>query len=137
MDTTLNLEPIAQQTNELCRAIIDQPEFVGLHKRIESFLSDEKLKFEYQTLNERGALLQQKQQYGVELKPEEVAEFETLRTEFLANPVAKGFLEAQEEVQQVQDRIHQHLAKAFELGRVPQSGDFDFCSDGFGHCGCK
>lgn len=137
MNPTLNLEPIAAQTNELCRAIVSQPEFSGLHKRLDSFLQDEKLKFDYQMLNDRGALLQQKQQYGMELGAEEVEQFETLRKEFLGNPVAQDFLSAQEEVQQLQDRIHQHLAKAFELGRVPQSGDFDTCSDGFGHCGCS
>ena len=44
---------------------------------------------------------------------------------------------ANEEVQKVQDRIHQVIAKTFEIGRVPQQEDFDFCSDGFGDCGCS
>jgi len=88
-------------------------------------------------LNDRGALLQQKQQAGVEIAENEIADFEKLREEFMANPIASQFLEAQEEVQQVQDRIHQVIAKTFEVGHVPQSEDFDFCSDGFGNCGCE
>ena len=73
----------------------------------------------------------------LEIAENEIADFEKLREEFMANPIASQFLEAQEEVQQVQDRIHQVIAKTFEVGHVPQSEDFDFCSDGFGNCGCE
>ena len=133
----LDLKPIAKGTNHLCEAIVSQDGFTELYKKIDAFINDEKLKYEYSMLNERGALLQQKQQAGGEISDEEIAGFEKLRDEFMANPVATQFLEAQEEVQQVQDRIHQVIAKTFEVGRVPQSEDFDFCSDGFGNCGCE
>ena len=135
--TCLDLKPIAKGTNHLCEAIVSQEGFVELYKKIDTFINDEKLKYEYSMLNERGALLQQKQQAGGEISGEEIAGFEKLRDEFMANPVAIQFLEAQEEVQQVQDRIHQVIAKTFEVGRVPQSEDFDFCSDGFANCGCE
>ena len=135
--TCLNLKPIAEGTNQLCEAIVGQKGFADLYKKIDAFINDEKLKYEYSMLNERGALLQQKQQAGAEISDEEIAGFEKLRDEFMANPVATQFLEAQEEVQQVQDRIQQVIAKTFEVGRVPQSEDFDFCSDGFGSCGCE
>ncbi len=135
--TCLNLEPIAKGTNQLCETIVGQEGFPELYKKIDAFINDEKLKYEYSMLNERGALLQQKQQAGMEIADEEISDFEKLRDEFMANPVATRFLEAQEEVQQVQDRIHQVIAKTFEVGRVPQSEDFDFCSDGFGSCGCE
>ena len=135
--TCLDLKPIAKGTNHLCEAIVSQEGFVELYKKIDAFINDEKLKYEYSMLNERGALLQQKQQAGGEISDEEIVGFEKLRDEFMANPVASQFLEAQEEVQQVQDRIHQVIAKTFEVGRVPQSEDFDFCSDGFGNCGCE
>ena len=135
--TCLDLKPIAKGTNHLCDAIVSQEGFANLYKKIDAFINDEKLKYEYSMLNERGALLQQKQQASEEISDEEIAAFEKLRDEFMANPVATQFLEAQEEVQQVQDRIHQVIAKTFEVGRVPQSEDFDFCSDGFGNCGCE
>ena len=135
--TCLDLKPIAKGTNHLCDAIVSQEGFVNLYKKIDAFINDEKLKYEYSMLNERGALLQQKQQAGGEISDEEIVGFEKLRDEFMANPVASQFLEAQEEVQQVQDRINQVIAKTFEVGRVPQSEDFDFCSDGFGNCGCE
>jgi cell fate (sporulation/competence/biofilm development) regulator YlbF (YheA/YmcA/DUF963 family) len=135
--TCLDLKPIAEGTNQLCKAIVSQEGFAELYKKIDAFINDEKLKYEYGMLNDRGALLQQKQQAGMEIAEDEMADFEKLREEFMANPVATQFLEAQEEVQQVQDRIHQVIAKTFEIGRVPQSEDFDFCSDGFGNCGCE
>ena len=135
--TCLDLKPIAEGTNQLCEAIVSQEGFAELYKKIDAFINDEKLKYEYGMLNDRGALLQQKRQAGMEIAEDEMADFEKLREEFMANPVATQFLEAQEEVQQVQDRIHQVIAKTFEIGRVPQSEDFDFCSDGFGNCGCE
>ena len=135
--THLAMEPIKKGTDQLCESIVNQDGFKELYAKIDAFISDEKLKYEYSTLNERGALLQQKQQAQVEITAEEFLEFEKLRDEFLGNETAANFLAAQEEVQQVQDRIHQVIAKTFEIGRVPAQEDFDFCSDGFGDCGCN
>ena len=133
----LEMLPIKQGTDQLCESIVNQEVFKELYAKIDAFISDEKLKYEYSTLNERGALLQQKQQAGAEITEEEITAFEQLRTDFLGNKVADDFLAAQQEVQQVQDRIHQVIAKTFEVGRVPAQEDFDFCSDGFGDCGCS
>ena len=133
----LDMLPIKQGTDQLCESIVNQEGFKELYAKIDAFISDEKLKYEYSTLNERGALLQQKQQAGAEITEEEITAFEQLRNDFLENQVATDFLAAQEEVQQVQDRIHQVIAKTFEVGRVPAQEDFDFCSDGFGDCGCS
>ena len=135
--THLDLPPIKQGTEQLCEAIVNQDGFAVLYKKIEAFINDEKLKYEYGVLNDRGTLLQQRQQNGMEIKEDEIMEFEKLREEFMNNTVATDFLEAQEEVQQLQDKIHQVIAKSFEIGRVPQPEDFDFCSDGFGHSGCE
>ncbi len=133
---TLQASPIKEKTEALCEAIAGQSEFKTLYAKIEAFMNDEKLKYEYSYLNEHGSLLEQKQQHGVEIKPEEFEEFEKLRQEFMGNEVATDFLVAQEEVQDIQNRIHQYLAKTFELGRTPAQEDFDFCSDGFGNCDC-
>ena len=134
--THLDLVPIKQSTEQLCESIVSQDGFPELYKKIEAFISDEKLKYEYEMLNQRGTLLQQKQEAGLDITEEEIADFEKLREELLGNPVICGFHDAQEEVQQLQDKIHQVIAKSFELGRVPSQEDFDFCSDGFGDCGC-
>ncbi|MBL69256.1 MAG: hypothetical protein CMO74_12560 [Verrucomicrobiales bacterium] len=132
----LQAGPIKEKTEALCDAIANQEEFKELYAKIEAFMNDEKLKYDFGQLNDQGALLEQKQQYGLEIKQEEYDQFEKLRESFMSQKVATDFLEAQEEVQDIQNRIHQYLAKMFEIGRTPSQDDFDFCSDGFGDCGC-
>ncbi|MBR89792.1 MAG: hypothetical protein CMO66_00755 [Verrucomicrobiales bacterium] len=132
----LQAGPIKEKTEALCDAIANQVEFKELYAKIEAFMNDEKLKYDFGQLNDQGALLEQKQQYGLEIKQEEYDQFEKLRESFMSQKVATDFLEAQEEVQDIQNRIHQYLAKTFEIGRTPSQDDFDFCSDGFGDCGC-
>ena len=75
-----------------------------------------------------------KQSQGLELKPEEIAQFETLRESVVQNPVAQGFLDAQQQMQQLQQMVSRFLDKTFELGRRPE---FEDVHDGScGNCGC-
>ena len=92
----LEMLPIKKGTDQLCESIVNQEGFKELYAKIDAFISDEKLKYEYSTLNERGTLLQQKQQAGAEITEEEITAFEQLRTDFLDNKVADDFLAAQD-----------------------------------------
>jgi len=122
------------KTRELCQTILERPDFADLRRKIDAFMNDESVKFQYQMLNERGAALQQKQAQGLPVTDEEIGQFEALRQGFMGNPVATEFLDAQQEVGKLQDLVMQHLNKTFELGRVPAQEDFDTCcSSG---CGC-
>ena len=78
MDTATGESPIIQRTLDLCQAIVEQPDFQTLKERLDAFMGDELLKFQYQQVNDLGQLLQMKQSDGLELKPEEIAQFETL-----------------------------------------------------------
>ena len=69
------------------------------------------------------------------LTGEEISDFEQHREALLGNPVAKGFLDAQEELHQVQESIHKYVNKTLELGRLPNEEDFSDGSCGHG-CGC-
>ena len=51
----------------------------------------------------------------------------------LNNPVAKGFLDAQQQMQRVQSSVTKYVTKTFELGRVPEPDDFNTCGHG---CSC-
>jgi hypothetical protein len=53
----------------------------------------------------------------------------------LGNPVARGFLDAQEELHEIQSSIHKHISKTIELGRLPVAADLEEGSCGHG-CGC-
>lgn len=126
---------IIQKTRELCQTLLDQPEFTSIRQRMDTFMSDEEAKAQYQSLNEKGEFLTFKQKQGQPLADEEVAEFEGLRQKFLNNPVAQGFLDAQQEMHQIQESVGAYVGKTFELGRVPESEDFDSGSCG-PSCGC-
>ncbi len=138
METAVESSAVDEKIRDLCQAILDRPDFADLRRRIDAFMADEKAKYEYQMLNDSGALLQQKQQYGVQITEEEIGRFEALRDGFMKNPVATEFLDAQQEVSRVQDSIMKHIQKTLELGRVPTAEDMNdgSCCSGHG-CGCS
>jgi cell fate (sporulation/competence/biofilm development) regulator YlbF (YheA/YmcA/DUF963 family) len=134
METSSKDSLIVQKTQDLCQTLVEQPEFQNLKSRLDAFMADEGLKFQYQQVNDLGNLLQMKQSHGLELKPEEIEQFEALRTEFLNEPVAQGFLDAQQQLQSLHQTVGKFLDKTFELGRRPE---YDDVHDGScGDCGC-
>jgi len=135
MDTQAKESLITQRTLDLCQAIVDQSDFQVLKQKLDDFMSNELLKFEYQQVNGMGDLLRMKQSQGLELKPEEITQFEVMREKFLGDPVAQGFLDAQEQLQQLHEIVSRFLNKTFELGRRPEYEDVHdgSCRD----CGCQ
>ena len=135
MPTTIEETSIIQKTKELCQAILDQPNMQSIRQRVDAFMADEKTRSQYDGLMSKGQALQQKQQSSMPLTGDEITEFETQREALLNNPVARGFLDAQEELHQVQESIHQYVTKTLELGRMPTEEDLN--GGGCGHgCGC-
>ncbi len=126
---------ILQKTVELCEAIIAQPEFRSLRQQLDAFMADESLKARYQELAEQSTSLQQQHQQGGTLDAAEVSAFEQKRDTFLGNPVARGFLDAQEAMQDVRDTVTRYVTRTFELGRVPTEEDLGGCGCG-SSCGC-
>ena len=136
METTLENGAVLEKTKDLCQAILEQPDFQSIRRRIDTFMSDESVKAQYQELSDKGAMLQHKQQMGMQVNHDELLAFEKQRQDFLNNPVAQGFLEAQSAMSQVQDSVNRYLSMTFELGRMPNPEDFDHGSCGHG-CGCS
>ena len=126
---------IATKTRELCQAIIDQPEMISIRKRIDTFLSDSGARGQYETVMSKGQALQEKQSRSQPLESTEIADFEKHRDALLQNSVARGFLDAQEELHAIQHSIHQSISKTIELGRVPSEEDLADGSCG-GGCNC-
>ena len=128
---------ITDKIRELCQAILDQPSLRSARQRIDSFVADEKARAQYDGLMAKGQALQQKQQRSQQLTGEEISEFEKDREALLKNPVARGFLEAQQEMHEVHQSINQFVSKTLELGRMPTDADFqDEHGHGHGHGGC-
>jgi cell fate (sporulation/competence/biofilm development) regulator YlbF (YheA/YmcA/DUF963 family) len=126
---------IEEKTRELCQTIIAQPEMISIRKRIDTFMADDSTRGQYETLMGKGQALQEKQQHGQPLAPAEISEFEKSRETLLKNPVATGFLDAQEELHTMQSFIQKHVSKTLELGRLPAAADLEEGSCGHG-CGC-
>ena len=136
MQTTTQIEDaVRQKTLELCETIVNQPEFQSIRQRVESFMADSAAQRQYQSLNEKGRALHERQHEGMPLDAREIAAFDSEREAFLSNPVAKGFIDAQEEMHELQQEVQQLVTKTFELGRVPSAEDLQGGSCGQG-CGC-
>ncbi len=129
-DTVVQLK-----TRELCEAILAEPAVISIRQRIDSFMADGLSRSQYEALMTKGQALQEKQQNSLPLSGEEISDFEREREAMLNNPVARGFLDAQEELHQLQESIQTQITKTLELGRLPQPEDVE--SDSCGHgCGC-
>jgi cell fate (sporulation/competence/biofilm development) regulator YlbF (YheA/YmcA/DUF963 family) len=126
---------IETKTNELCAAILEELLTSGARKRIDTFLADNTARTQYEALMSKGQALQEKQHNGQTLDPVEISSFETDREALLKNPVAVGFLDAQEEMHDLQSTVKKIVGKTIELGRIPTSEDLE--EGGCGHgCGC-
>ena len=126
---------VEAKTTELCEAILEQLKTAGIHKRIETFMADKQARTQYEALMSKGQALQEKQHHGETLAAAEIAEFESERDALLKNPVATSFLDAQEEMHDLQHSVQKIVAKTIELGRIPSADDLAEGSCGHG-CGC-
>jgi len=126
---------IEAKTNELCEAILEQLQSNGIRKRIDTFLGDSTARGQYESLMSKGHALQEKQHHGQTPDPAEISAFEKDRDALLKNPVASGFLDAQEEMHDLQQSVQKTVAKTIELGRIPLAADLSEGSCGHG-CGC-
>ena len=129
---------VMTKTKELCEVIAGDPEYKELLEKVERFLEDECAKLQFQSVQERGEELQQKQHAGLELSDGEVQDFEAARDALMENAVTREFLDAQQSLQSLQMAIGQYVGMTLELGRVPADDDLadeGGCYGG-GGCGC-
>ena len=136
MAPTIEETLITQKTRELCQAILDEPSMRTVRERIDGFMADEKARAQYDGLVAKGQALQQKQQSSVPLTGEEISDFEQERDSLLKNPVARGFLDAQQELSEVRESIHKYVNKTLELGRLPAEEELSESCCNEGGCGC-
>jgi cell fate (sporulation/competence/biofilm development) regulator YlbF (YheA/YmcA/DUF963 family) len=124
---------VLSKTRELCQTILEQPDVRSIRQRIDAFMADESSRGQYEGVVAKGQALQDKQQQSMPLSSEEINDFEEQRDALLRNPVAKGFLEAQEELHEMKHSIQQYVNRTLELGRVPTHDDLNSCGHG---CSC-
>lgn len=122
------------KTRELCEAILEHLQTGNIKSRLDTFLSDATARGAYESLMSKGQALQEKQQSGQQLDAAEISAFEKDRDALLKNPVATGFLDAQEEMHELQHLVSKQVNKTIELGRIPTAEDLNGgCCGGGGH----
>ncbi len=126
---------VETKTRELCETILEHLQAGGIKRRLDAFLADASARGQYEGLMSKGQALQEKQQGGQTLEPAEIAAFETERDALLKNPVAAGFLDAQEEIHDLEHAVKKMVKKTIELGRLPTAEEVTE-SCGNGGCGC-
>ncbi len=136
MESTIEETVIARKTRELCQAILDEPSVKALRQRIDTFMADDQARAQYEGLVAKGQALQEKQQSALPLTGEEIAQFEQHRDTLLKNPVARGFIDAQQELHDVRESIQKYVGKTIELGRLPSEADLSEGCCGHDGCGC-
>ncbi|MGB6220244.1 YlbF family regulator [Haloferula sp.] len=131
---------VMTKARELCAAIAEDARFQELQKSVETFLDDDSARLMYQGVHERGSELHQKQGAGVELGESEIKEFEAARDTLMQNEVARSFMDAQGELETLQQTIGKYVGMTLELGRVPTADDIAQANGGGccggGGCGC-
>jgi cell fate (sporulation/competence/biofilm development) regulator YlbF (YheA/YmcA/DUF963 family) len=128
-------ETIQQKTRDLCQAILEEPALRDIRLRIDQFMINDEAKAQYEKVASQGQALQQKQQQSLPLSGEEISAFEADREKLMSNPVAHGFLQAQEDLHHLQQSIQNYIGKTLELGRLPTEEDLQgSCGHG---CGCQ
>ena len=135
--------PLIGKTKELCQTLAGQSDFKKITEDIEAFLADPEAQSLYDSVRRRQDELFRDQQSGQPLTEEVIGEFEGEREQLFNHPVAGGFIEAQQQMQKVQQVVGEYIAKTFELGRVPTDDEFNpdnagGCCGGHdgGGCGC-
>jgi hypothetical protein len=103
MQTILLEDAIAQKTQELCQAILDDAQVQTMRQRIDRFLANEAVRGQYDVLMMKGEALQYKQNLNLPMDEAEIKEFETLRDELMENVTAREFMQAQRQMHKVQE----------------------------------
>lgn len=124
---------VMTKVRELCATLAADPAFHQIRDRIGAFMADEQAQMQYEDVAALSQALQHKQRQGIRLTEEEISDFETRRDQLLDNPVAKGYLDAQEEMHAIRQSVATYVMKTFELGRLPGADDFHNCGNG---CSC-
>ena len=137
MVSTIEETLITQKTRELCQTLLDEPGMKAIRQRIDTFMADETTRAQYDGLMAKGQALQQKQQSSLPLTGDEISDFEEHRDTLLKNPVARGFIDAQQELHDVRESIQKHVSKTIELGRLPSEEELSEGCCGHEGCGCE
>lgn len=118
MNTSLNPE-LVELTTKLCDALAQDQKIISSKARIGLFFQNADATKLFQDVNNYGEELRNKHLSGMAPTEEEIAKFDELRQAVVENDLARGFLEARQQIDEVLGTINQFLGMSIDLGRAP------------------
>lgn len=118
MNTPLNSE-VQELTTKLCNALASDQKIISSKARIGLFFQNADATKLFQEVNNYGEELRNKHLAGMPPTEEEIAKFDELRKAVVENDLARGFLEARQQIDEILGAINQFLGMSIDLGRAP------------------
>lgn len=118
MNTPLNSE-VQELTTKLCNALASDQKIISAKARIGLFFQNADATKLFQEVNTYGEELRNKHLAGMPPTEEEIAKFDELRKAVVENDLARGFLEARQQIDEILGTINQFLGMSIDLGRAP------------------
>ncbi len=139
-NTSLTPE-LVKLTTELAAAFAQSQKVISAKARIGLFYQNAEATDLFRKVNEYGEELRNKHMAGMPPSEEEIAKFDKLRADVVANPVCSGFLEARQLLDELLGTVNQYLCLAIDSGKAPTDEEvaeamnqqMSSCSCG-GHC---
>lgn len=140
-NTSLTPELSALAIN-LASAFAQSQKVVSAKARIGLFYQNQEATDLFRKVSEFGESLREKSMAGMQPSEEEIAKFDEMRQNVVANPLCSGFLEARQEIDEMLATVNQYLCMAVEHGCAPtdeevaaaMSQQMQACSCGGHHC---
>ena len=126
---------IEKKIQELCEAIVADGEVQEAREQAEAFLADEDAVTLYREMAMLGRSLHQKQHNDEEPTDVESRRFTDLQNRCEAHPAIAAFLEAQEILSGIAEKVNSYVGKTLERGQVPSESEVSGGGCGEG-CGC-
>ncbi len=144
-NTSLTPE-LVKLTTELAAAFAQSQKVISARARIGLFYQNAEATDLFRKVNEYGEELRNKHMAGMPPSEEEIAKFDKLRQDVVANPVCAGFLESRQLLDDLLGTVNQYLCLAIDSGKAPtdeevaaaMSQQMSACSCGGGcHGSCE
>ncbi len=117
-NTSLTPE-LAKLTAELAAGFAQSQKVISAKARIGLFYQNPEATDLFRKVNEYGEKLRNKHMEGMPPTEEEIATFDKLRADVVANPVCSGFLEARQLLDDMLGTVNQYLCLAIDSGKAP------------------
>ena len=117
-NTSLTPDLVAA-VSELASVFAQSQKVVSAKARIGLFYQSPEASDLFRKVSEYGEELRNKHMAGMAPSEEELAKFDQMRQDVVANPLCSGFLEARQQLEELLSTVNQYLCLAIDKGAAP------------------